>query len=225
MFVVKRCETFFMHTHFSLDSLPNPANHGLLTRLASVFTPAKKCRMDDTTSQLVNSENTSIQNDITKTKPPDLSKSVSKNRSLVTSIDGSIEIRTPVNRSYSKTNNVQTKRKQNLSTSSIHKSVLNSVKKGQAELRYTKESGLIYTSPNTIEMTELITTTLPHALSKSLYDKENICSEAVKLTFESPYNEKSFQTSPLVRQIETFSPRRSPRIAKRRIEGRSQSFL
>ena len=213
-----------MHTHFSLDSLPNPANHGLFTRLASAFTPAKKCRIDDTTSQLVNSENTSIQNDITKTKPLDLSKSVSKNRSLVTSIDGSAEVRTPVNRSYNKTKNLQTRGKQNLSTSSIHKSILNSVKKGQAELRYTKESGLIYTSPNTIEMTEL-TTTSPHALSKSLYDKENICSEAAKLTFESPYNEKSFQISPLVRQIETFSPRRSPRIAKRRIEGRSQSFL
>lgn len=58
-----------------------------------------------------------------------------------------------------------------IKTASIKKTALDSVRKGRAELCFTKDAGLIYTSPNTMELKEL-----PN-------NKENLL--AVKLSFDT----------------------------------------
>lgn len=67
-----------------------------------------------------------------------------------------------------------------IKSSTIKKSTLDSVKKGHAELCYSADTGLIYTSPNTMEMKPIVE------------NKENssIASVALKLSFD-PAHEKS----------------------------------
>lgn len=98
-------------------------------------------------------------------------------------------------------------------TTSISQSAVMSFKKGCATLHYSPDTGLVYTSPNTIEMKSLTANTVPkrNAISKCRELNEEY-NEAIKLSFDSP---SSVKDSPLIHQVKTV-PRRSPRIAKRR---------
>lgn len=74
-------------------------------------------------------------------------------------------------------------------------------KQGSCCHYYTPESGLIYTSPNTIEMKNL-TANRTHQMINSL-------QEMKRLSFDSPQYSNESPQSPIIR--------RSPRIAKRRL--------
>ena len=92
------------------------------------------------------------------------------------------------------------------------------LKKGCGTLHYTPDTGLIYTSPNTIEMKNLTANTVPkrNAISKC----GELNDEAIKLSFDSPSYVKD---SPLIHQVKT-EPRRSPRIARRRQQRESMEI-
>lgn len=100
-------------------------------------------------------------------------------------------------------------------TTSISQPAVMSLKKGCATLHYSPDTGLIYTSPNTIEMKNLTANTVP----KMNAEPNKEYNEAIKLSFDSP---SSVKDSPLIHQVKTV-PRRSPRIAKRRQQ--TESFI
>ena len=92
---------------------------------------------------------------------------------------------------------VQRSAKSTVKTSSIKKSALDSIRKGHAELCYTKETGLIYTSPNTIEMRDMNSSEQigdPASPQPKLDDNEPI---AQRLTFDSVHS----NDSPLVQTV------------------------
>lgn len=88
-----------------------------------------------------------------------------------------------------------------LTTTSVPHNAIKSIRKGQASLHYTPESGLIYTSPNTIEMKSMIGVSLTKRLS---YETPEVISD------------RCHKESPLLVHVKS-TPRRSPRIAKRKL--------
>ena len=98
--------------------------------------------------------------------------------------------------------------KQVIKTSTIKKSALDSVKKGHAELCYTKDTGLIYTSPNTMEMKDLTIEAQSPFQPNNGKENNNSQSVAMKLAFESVC-----ETPTLKNKTRTSNfPRRSQRI-------------
>ncbi len=78
-----------------------------------------------------------------------------------------------------------------IKTSTLKKSALHSLKKGHAELCFTKDAGLIYTSPNTMEMKDIcIEDARPAKLQPIISnDKENTHIVAMKLSFDTADND------------------------------------
>jgi hypothetical protein len=96
-----------------------------------------------------------------------------------------------------------------LSNARVPKSMLKSTSTKSGKFSFTPESGLIYTSPNTIEMKSLKST------SKHLQFQE-----IKKLQFDSPdtSGRSPLTESPLLVHVKNKPHRRSPRIAKRKLD-------
>ena len=74
-----------------------------------------------------------------------------------------------------------------IKTSTLKKSAIHSLKKGHAELCFTKDAGLVYTSPNTMEMKDIcIADVRPAKLQPIISnEKENTHIVAMKLSFDT----------------------------------------
>ena len=96
---------------------------------------------------------------------------------------------------------------------SVSHSAMKSLKRGQANIHYTPDSGLVYTSPNTIEMKKMV--------RKEIRDS----SHAKKLSYDDDDSantpnscENHHKDSPLLVQVKSdTNPRRSSRIAQRKL--------
>ena len=145
---------------------------GLLSKLFSVFTPAKRTRLEP--------------NQPTPTIVPSSSKTAQ-----------------PTTRTLARTEYVSQNPQTPFLMATMPKSAVTSIKKGRAQVFFTPESGLVYTSPNTIEMGDL--TNNPGSgrrVSKrarrvmTQVGKNSVATrtEIVKLTFDSPRGTTASQT-------------------------------